>query len=366
MIHLATLLKISGTASPIIVSLEQGGALEAIVRERAIPCYQLGPAESANGIRTVEWARPRWIGQLVALYRSEHVDIVHTTLLPASIPGRIAAWMARVPVVIDSMNNVYPWKDRDTTALWIDRLLAKHTTKIVACSDTVRTASVRQLRLQSSQAVTIYPGIDTVSFCPGPSNWCIRARFGLSSTDRVIGCVARLKPAKRVRDLIEAMPRMLTIEPKAKALIIGDGECRAELEILVRRLGLGRAVVFAGEQIINVDVYRSMDVFVQLAVREGFGLAWAEACATGIPVIAAANPTMLELLDPQRAMLMGVGDITRLITSISAILKRQRNVRTMTQRARNSVVSQFSFGRMFSTYHQFYSELLEVSYRNEY
>ncbi len=358
-IRLATLLKATAGARPIIVSLARGGALEEVVRKQGIRYYHLGAAKGANGIRTLGWARPSWIARLSNLYRSEQVHIVHTNLLPASIPGRIAAWIARVPIVVDAMHNVYPWKDRDAVALYIDRLLASRTTRLVACSDTVRIASARQLRVPLEQVITIYHGIDTETYCPGSANWRLRAQFGLSSNHFVLGCVARLKPAKRVRDLIEVMPRILTIQPKAKALIIGDGDGRPELELLVRNMGLGRAVVFAGEQqSVSADLYRIMDVFVQLAEREGFGLAWAEAAATGIPVIAAANPTLLELLDTQRAMLMDVGDKSRLIAHISTILKHRQNLRSMIQRGRNSVVNQFSYARMLVTYERFYRDLL--------
>ena len=59
----------------------------------------------------------------------------------------------------------------------------------------------------------------------------------------MIGSVGRvLESHKRFSDLVRAMPRILACIPKARLLIVGDGELRDPLDHQIRKLGLDRHV----------------------------------------------------------------------------------------------------------------------------
>jgi glycosyltransferase involved in cell wall biosynthesis len=108
----------------------------------------------------------------------------------------------------------------------------------------------------------------------------IREQYG----ERLILSVGRLVYYKGFEYLIQAMAKV-----NGKLIIIGDGPLRGKLQELVRGLGLGGKVIFAGE-IQNervVPYYHAAALFALASVArsEAFGIVQIEAMAAGIPVV---------------------------------------------------------------------------------
>jgi len=100
--------------------------------------------------------------------------------------------------------------------------------------------------------------------------------------------VGRLHRIKGVAYLIEAMTTIIKRNPKARLLLVGDGEERQNLENLVTKLGLTKYVTFIGK-VPNEKVPQyiaASDVFVLPSLSEGFGIVLLEAMACGLPIVA--------------------------------------------------------------------------------
>lgn len=100
--------------------------------------------------------------------------------------------------------------------------------------------------------------------------------------------VSRLVEYKGIDLVIRLLPTLLTEFPDLVYRIAGDGADRPRLEELSRRCHADRAVRFLG-QVPEEDlpgIYRSADIYVMPSSREGFGLAYLEASASGLPVVA--------------------------------------------------------------------------------
>lgn len=108
--------------------------------------------------------------------------------------------------------------------------------------------------------------------------------------------VGRLSIQKRPERLIEALSlvknHQLTLD------MVGDGEDRAKLESLTRKLGL-KNIKFHGSLHgdLLLDAYRNADVFILPSDREGMSLALLEAMAAGLPIIASDVLGITELID---------------------------------------------------------------------
>src|SRR3989338_2315121 len=63
------------------------------------------------------------IWKLIRVIRQHQVEIVHTHCWPSNVWGRVAAWLARVPIVVATEHNVYAWKSK--AHLTLDRWLSK-------------------------------------------------------------------------------------------------------------------------------------------------------------------------------------------------------------------------------------------------
>jgi phosphatidylinositol alpha-1,6-mannosyltransferase len=138
----------------------------------------------------------------------------------------------------------------------------------------------RNIRVQGN-------GTDAERFRPRESN-VLRERLGLGRSF-VLTTVARLVPRKGVDRVIAALRGL---PPEARLIVVGDGPERPSLERLTHELGLGSRVHFAG-RVADAELpeyYAAADAFVLPATSvppdvEGFGIAYLEASACGLPVI---------------------------------------------------------------------------------
>ena len=138
-------------------------------------------------------------------------------------------------------------------------------------------------RLRREIAITPF-GVDTLRFSPGPA---------APPRPLVIGTVKVLALKYGVDTLIRAFARLAAADGEGPApvqlRIVGDGPQRAELEALVKALGVGGRVQFVGA-VAHAEVpaqLRGFDIFVAASRldSESFGVAVIEASACGLPVV---------------------------------------------------------------------------------
>lgn len=126
-------------------------------------------------------------------------------------------------------------------------------------------------------------------FTEGPKDTGFLEQIGLGGC-KIILTVSRLSKDdyyKGHTKIIRILPRVLKDHPNAMYVIVGDGDSRLDLEQEVARSGLEAAVRFVG-RLTDDDVlrlYRSANVFAMPSSKEGFGIVFVEAAATGLPVI---------------------------------------------------------------------------------
>lgn len=149
--------------------------------------------------------------------------------------------------------------------------------RVVTVSPDQRAILMREYGVPAQHIDTIGNGIDS-EFNLGPRQEApVRGKFRWLF-------VGRLAAQKNVGLLLEATALM---SQEAQLVIVGDGEDRAKLEALARRLKLD-GVTFVGVQR-GADLlmqYRQADAFVLPSRKEGNPLVLLEAMAAGLPVVA--------------------------------------------------------------------------------
>jgi glycosyltransferase involved in cell wall biosynthesis len=107
-----------------------------------------------------------------------------------------------------------------------------------------------------------------------------------------------MAPGRGHEVLLRAVARLRERLPTARLVLVGRGELRPALDALVRDLGLGQTVVFAGYR--NADlpaVLAALDCAVLLgAGSEESCRAVLEAMAVGLPVVAAPVGAVPEIV----------------------------------------------------------------------
>lgn len=104
----------------------------------------------------------------------------------------------------------------------------------------------------------------------------------------IVGSIGRLSYQKNYEFLISAFPDILTIQPNAIAVVIGDGPKRAEYERQIATLGLKEKCFILGEIPDASHYLKAFDLFVLPSRYEGLPVTLTECLFAGTPVIASA------------------------------------------------------------------------------
>jgi glycosyltransferase involved in cell wall biosynthesis len=150
-------------------------------------------------------------------------------------------------------------------------------------------------------------GVDAEAFAPR-DRAAVRGRLGLPDGELVVA-VGRLARDKGFDVTVSAFARVARDHPRARLLVIGDGEERAALEELAARLGVAGQVDFLGAlpgELVAEHLAAS-DVFVFSTLREEAApLVLPEAMASGLAVIASSLGGITEVLEDERGGRYGV------------------------------------------------------------
>ncbi len=243
-----------------------------------------------------------WAHALLGLRRlmeRQAYDVVHTHTPIPNMIGRVAARMARVPMVVTTAHGFYfhehTPKVQRAAHMQVERALSQITTKLITVSAEDADTALRTRLYVSEQVVWIPNGVDVAAFDLGPHRarvrQSIREGLGIATDAWVVGFVGRLTAEKGCRELIEAVAALAPKLKNLHMLVIGDtmtgdrSTFKATLDALVSTKGLRDRVTFAGERPDVPRVLAAIDVFALPSYREGMPLALMEAMAAGLPVV---------------------------------------------------------------------------------
>src|ERR1051325_7901832 len=193
---------------------------------------------------------------VVELYRHlrrRSFDVVHTQTAKAGMVGRIAARLARVPVIVYTAH-AFPFHEYLSPArmrlyVALERFAARLCDVTLVDSEAVKARGL-QMGVGSVESLQVIPmGINTEQFDPASyaaDRDTIRAEFGIAPDKTVVGVISRLVPSKGLGYLLNAIRRISDNHPELQCLIVGDGPEREELGALAKQLEIENRVTFAG------------------------------------------------------------------------------------------------------------------------
>lgn len=194
---------------------------------------------------------------------------------------------------------------------------------------------------------TVFNGIETTLT---QKDDALKSKLGFQSEDKLIVCAARLKKEKGIHLLLEALPYILRRVPRAKVLIIGDGEYRQTLEILSQQLGVEKYVKFTGfVPYAELGAYFHLaEVFVNSTIREnGYDLTIIQAMAYGKTVVVSRLQSLQGVIESgENGFLVPRGDVRRLAEVVSNVLKDEKLRQIVGEKAREKALRSFSVDHM--------------------
>ncbi len=268
-------------------------------------------------------------------------DVLHINLFSRrdAIPLiAYAAWPACVLLVTRIAVRDPAAPPRPPVYRLLDRLTLRRVTSVAAVSNYVRDQVIDRFHIHARKVRTIYNGIDAERFHP-PSRTPPRA-----GAVRVLAA-GNLHPWKGMDHLFRAVA---SLDRGAVHLsIAGDGQEESTLRSLARTLGLEKDVEFLGLRSDLDELLRETDIFVHPVVaQEAFGLAVAEAMASGCAVIASRIGGLPELIeDGTSGLLVPPGDENAIAAALGRLVASPAERERLGVNARLRVADHFSLSR---------------------
>lgn len=309
------------------------------------------------GMRT--YHNPFNILKLIRYIKERKIDIIHTHMYFANTFGRIAAFLARTPIVISTAySNYFEYKKRN---ILMEKFLSRFSDKIIAASNSIKEFTVKQQKISPDKFRVIYDCASTDKFSKNIDAFSVKQKLGIEPDYSVVGCVARLNVVKGHSYLIQAAAVVLKRNPKVKFLLVGDGPLRDELEELSANLGIKDNIIFTGSRRDIPEMLSAMDIFVlPSALREGCPLSVLEAMAMSKPVIATRlGGIPEEVSDNKSGILVPPKDSMALADAIMKLLSDKNLAVDMGKEGRKIFEEKFSKEVMLKKLESLYDELAE-------
>jgi len=282
--------------------------------------------------QVVTWRHLPTLIRLIRLMRRERFDLVHVHTPVAAALGRVAAKLARVPIVVYTAHGFY-FHDRMPSwqrgaIIWVERLLGRACTDLLFTqSEEDRRSAISERIVPADRAIWIGNGVDVESVERADAANLDR-EFGARPEQPVIGFVGRIVREKGIVELVRAMRLVLDEQPNAILLVVGDTleserdhETSRILRHEIQAHGMTKSIKFAGFRQDVPGLLQAMDIFVLPSYREGMPRSILEAMAAGVPVVATnIRGCREEIVDGETGYLVPVGDERALAEAILRVL----------------------------------------------
>lgn len=310
----------------------------------------------------------RALVRLYRIFRREQFTIVHTHTPKPGLLGQLAARMAGVPVVVNTIHGFYfhehmprAWREFYIT---MERIAARCSDLVLSQSREDLDTAIRLGICPPERIQILGNGIDIRRFDRrriDPATLAhLRSMLGLPPGIPVIGFVGRLVVEKGILELAHAVQQVQSRFGPVALLIVGgvDREKRDALTPDDIRAACGAATcVCAGVRQDMPEMYALMNVFALPSYREGFPRAPMEASAMGVPCVVTNVRGCREAVEHERnGLIVPLRDVDALAAALIRLLRDHDRRRAMGDAGRRMALEQFDerlvFQRVIAAYHR--------------
>lgn len=221
---------------------------------------------------------------------------------------------------------------------FLSRLVERRAAKIIAISN-----SVKEFLLNSGE-VKNEENIEVVYYGYFPAVDAKQLKSNLPFSLLRLGTISRLAPQKDLPTMIRAFRGYNIQNTDSSLSILGAGPLESELKVFVKSINLASNVEFLGRSSKTRDFLLSLDVFILTSLYEGFGMVLLEAMDAGIPIVAARNSAIPEVLGEEFPGLCITGDVDDFLFKINAL--KDENYRKSVLEIQEKSLKKFSANSM--------------------
>ena len=279
-------------------------------------------------------------------------DVVHTHHLHQLVHAFLPCMLKGAPIVHTEHERFSLGSPRHQALL---RLCAYSCQAVTGVDDSVAAFLSETVRIPNRKLHVIRNGVDVAKFANAAAD---RQTLGLGSRSPVLGVVARLHPVKGHSVLLQAFVGVKSRFPNAALLIVGDGEERANLAELAKRLGIDASVLFLGSRRDIPELMAAMDVVVLPSFEEGLPLSLLEAMAAAKPIVATdVGAVSTVIRDGETGLLVPPNDAGAITEAVIRLLSHAELQGALSTSAHGLAVDRYSIDRTAEAYDRIYASL---------
>lgn len=301
------------------------------------------------------------------IMRREKPIIVHTHTSKAGLLGRLSAWFAGVPLIVQTPHGHVFYGHfgllGSKFCLLLEKLAARLTDRLIALTDQERMDYVQFAVAPSSKLRTIHSGVALDRYLNGQFDQNRKRAFlECADHDLIIGFVGWLLPIKGVMHLLKAMEIICRHYPHTRLVYVGKGGLEKDLKAATQRLGLTTNIKFLGWRDDIAEIMPLFDIFVLPSLNEGMGRVLVEAMAAARPVVASDVGGIPDLIKPgQNGILVPPGNTQALAAGIMQLIDQPNKANKMGQVGRQ-LSRNYRLETMIQKIEDLYEELLEQTF----
>jgi glycosyltransferase involved in cell wall biosynthesis len=308
----------------------------------------------------------RALYRLVTLFRRLRPHLVHARSAKARFLGPLAARIAGVPVVVQtvhgwSFNNAVDARKPIFVGLEKVARALCDSTVLVSEKDRDEGTALDLLPSAAGDRVAIIrSGVDLSSMVRSSDDQRERFRraLGVAPGQPVLSLAQRMSEPKTPLVFVEALRAVVAMRPEVRAWIAGDGPLRDSVEKAVDQARLRAHVQFLGLRKDMAEVISASDVIVHSSLREGLPRVVLEALAIGTPLVATDVGGVSDVVkDGINGLLVPSNDVPALQRALLAVLADPAGAAARAAVGREAV-HPFSARKMLDDQHALYRRLL--------
>jgi len=285
------------------------------------------------------------VKKIQSIIEQEKPAIIHLHSTRAGILGTLAAKRYKLPIIytehLFTKEYIPHNKLIHIYQLNAFKYLSKHISKVIAVSNSVKNYLVDKKIFAPHQVEVIYHGVDTTKF-----NHLTNATH---HQEIIVGSIGSLHRNKGFGKLIHAVQELRNI----KLEIIGPGTDMSEL----KKIDSKGKVKFWDYQENPQKLMKNWDIYVQYSNFESFGLAIAEAMASGIATIATNIGGTPELVG-DAGILISPGNEKSLQNAIMKLANDSKLRIKLGKKAEERIEKYFTIKNMVRKTEELYKKLL--------
>ncbi len=307
----------------------------------------------------------------IALYqklREIQPHIVHTHSSKAGILGRIAAYLAGVPIIIHTFHGFgFTPTQRPLVRkafILIEKFCALLSTHLIFVSQANQTEAEALGIGRSKSKSLIRSGIALQT----PEGENLRKETAIPSEAWVITSVGNFKPQKNPLDLADIAIAVTQKDPAVHVCLLGDGPLRTAAEDRVKAHNASERIHFLGWRRDARAIVAQSDCFLLSSLWEGLPRALVEAFAAKRPAVAYAADGVRDILeDHQTGFLIPPGNTALAVEKLLWLKNHPKEATAMGAAGYARIQSEFDIDTMVRQQETLYQALYtSVPLKNYY